>query len=268
METCEEAAAVIQGLDARGGRKDWRAFVEEKWSQLGNLVHTMQHFSLGYCDMKLVALTETEEEELVWSRREILNMSSLRCYWGIEMEMTTDSWKYKSESQETSTFGRTIWLYPFPPNVLTPAICNSSSLSSLSPLLKNHLLRPFHVTFEMTSLTLTIPIAHLLSSSSLHIPEILLIICSLHSHPLRDGMPVSSSCLRNYTLKGIYVSIRLPRWHSGNSEESACQWRRCKLDPWVRKIPWSRKWQPTPSCLGNPMDRGVWRATVHGVEKI
>ena len=21
------------------------------------------------------------------------------------------------------------------------------------------------------------------------------------------------------------------------------------------------------SCLGNPMDRGVWQATVHGVEK-
>ena len=108
METCEEAATVIQGLDARGGRKDWRALVEEKWSQLGNLAHAMQHFSLGYYDMKLVALTETEEEELVWSRREILNMSSLRCYWGIEMEMTSDSWKYKSESQETSTFGRPI----------------------------------------------------------------------------------------------------------------------------------------------------------------
>ena len=58
--------------------------------------------------MKIVALTETEEEELVWSRREILNMLSLRCYWDIEMEMTTDSWKYKSDSQETSTFGRTI----------------------------------------------------------------------------------------------------------------------------------------------------------------
>ncbi|CAI9160660.1 unnamed protein product [Rangifer tarandus platyrhynchus] len=62
----------------------------------------------------------------------------------------------------------------------------------------------------MTSLALTIPIAHLLSSSSLHIPDILLIICSLHSNPLRDGMPVSSSCLRNYTLKGIYVSISFP----------------------------------------------------------
>ena len=31
--------------------------------------------------------------------------------------------------------------------------------------------------------------------------------------------------------------------------ESACQYRRHKrhgFDPWVRKIPWSRAWQPTP----------------------
>ena len=42
----------------------------------------------------------------------------------------------------------------------------------------------------------------------------------------------------------------LPRWHSG--KESACQcWRlrRCRFNPWVRKIPWSRKWQPTPLLL-------------------
>ena len=34
----------------------------------------------------------------------------------------------------------------------------------------------------------------------------------------------------------------------------------------VRKIPCRSKWQPTPIfCLVNPMDRGAWRATVHGV---
>ena len=38
----------------------------------------------------------------------------------------------------------------------------------------------------------------------------------------------------------------LPRWLSG--EESAYQCRRCRrhrFSPWVRKIPWRRKWQPT-----------------------
>ena len=42
----------------------------------------------------------------------------------------------------------------------------------------------------------------------------------------------------------------LPRWLSG--KESACQCRghkRHTLDPWVGKIPWSRKRQPTPVFL-------------------
>ena len=33
---------------------------------------------------------------------------------------------------------------------------------------------------------------------------------------------------------------------------SACQCRRhkrCRFDPWVGKIPWKRKWQPTPASL-------------------
>ena len=45
--------------------------------------------------------------------------------------------------------------------------------------------------------------------------------------------------------------MRLPRWLSG--EESACQCRRFRLCPWVGKIPWRRKWQPTPVFLpGKP----------------
>ena len=39
--------------------------------------------------------------------------------------------------------------------------------------------------------------------------------------------------------------------------------------PCIRKIPWRRKWQPTPVFLPekNPMDRGAWQAAVHGVAK-
>ena len=38
---------------------------------------------------------------------------------------------------------------------------------------------------------------------------------------------------------------------------------------WVGKIPWRRKWQPTPqySCLENSRDRGAWWAPVHGIIK-
>ena len=39
----------------------------------------------------------------------------------------------------------------------------------------------------------------------------------------------------------------LPWWLSG--EESVCQCRRCGLNPWVRKIPWRRKWQPSSVFL-------------------
>ena len=54
-------------------------------------------------------------------------------------------------------------------------------------------------------------------------------------------------------------------------KESACQCRRHKkfrFVPWLRKIPWRRKWQPLQySCLENSTDRGDWKATVHGVAK-
>ena len=36
---------------------------------------------------------------------------------------------------------------------------------------------------------------------------------------------------------------------SSVGKESACQCRRPRFDPWVGKIPWRRKWQPTPVSL-------------------
>jgi len=62
------------------------------------------------------------------------------------------------------------------------------------------------------------------------------------------------------------VLYGFPRWLSG--KEIACQCRRCSFNPWVRKIPWRRKWQPISVLfLENPMDRGAWHSTVHGVIK-
>ena len=73
----------------------------------------------------------------------------------------------------------------------------------------------------------------------------------------------------------LYLCIRLP-WRL-SSKDSTCnagdcqQCRRLRFNPWVRKKPWRRK--PTGnllrySCLGSPMDRGVWWATVHGVARV
>ena len=59
-----------------------------------------------------------------------------------------------------------------------------------------------------------------------------------------------------------------PRWLSG--KDPTCQCGRHGFDPWVKKIPWRRKWQLTPVFLpGNSMDRGGWRAHgVHGFAKV
>ena len=56
-----------------------------------------------------------------------------------------------------------------------------------------------------------------------------------------------------------------------SGKESDCQCRRPKrweFDPYVRKIPGGGHDNPLQySCLENPMDRGAWQATVHGVAK-
>ena len=58
---------------------------------------------------------------------------------------------------------------------------------------------------------------------------------------------------RHFPLVNIALSRAkgLLRWLSG--KESTCQCRRHRFNPWVRKIPWRRKRQPTPGFLpGKP----------------
>ena len=43
---------------------------------------------------------------------------------------------------------------------------------------------------------------------------------------------------------GLVTKPYLLWWLSG--KESACQGKRRRFDPWVGKIHWRRKWQPTP----------------------
>ena len=55
---------------------------------------------------------------------------------------------------------------------------------------------------------------------------------------------------RLYEKEVKYVAEDVNRWLSG--KESAFQGRRCRrygFNPWLRKIPWRRKWQPTPVLL-------------------
>ena len=80
---------------------------------------------------------------------------------------------------------------------------------------------------------------------------------------------VNQFCKFYWDLNRVNISLGLPRWCSG--KESACQSRRGKrhkFDPWVRKIPWSRKWQSTPIFLPQKHhSRGTWWATIQGVTK-
>ena len=58
-------------------------------------------------------------------------------------------------------------------------------------------------------------------------------------------------------------------------KESICsagdllQHRRPSFDPWVKKIPWRRKWQPTSVFLsGKSHGQRSWRATVYGAARV
>ena len=69
---------------------------------------------------------------------------------------------------------------------------------------------------------------------------------------------------RDVISAGVADSKRLPKWLSGKRTHLKC--RRCRFDPWVGKIPQRRNGKPLQySCLGNPMHRGLWWTTVHGV---
>ena len=48
-----------------------------------------------------------------------------------------------------------------------------------------------------------------------------------------------------------------------DGKESACS----AVDPWVRETPKGVTTHSQYSCLGNPVDREAWRATVPGVAK-
>ena len=58
-----------------------------------------------------------------------------------------------------------------------------------------------------------------------------------------DG-PTSRTMRYKFLLCKLY---RLPCWL--NCKESTCQCRRWGFHLWVRKIPWRKKWQPTPGSL-------------------
>ena len=78
-------------------------------------------------------------------------------------------------------------------------------------------------------------------------------------------LPASITIRNIYCLMHGVCCLGLPWWVSG--KDSTAKQEETQI-PEVWKIFQRRKWQPIPvSLLGNPMDRGTWRVTVHGVAK-
>ena len=84
---------------------------------------------------------------------------------------------------------------------------------------------------------------------------------SQHIYSFSDSFPIQviTKCSASFPvvyirstmfiyLNSIYHCLKWPAGasHGLSGKEPACQ---CRFNPWVRKIPWRRKWQPTPVFL-------------------
>ena len=70
---------------------------------------------------------------------------------------------------------------------------------------------------------------------------------------LENFASISSFSFHHNAIKLVWLlspfnqGRELPGWHSGKKKKkSACQHRRQGFGPWVRRIPWRKKWKPTP----------------------
>ena len=71
-----------------------------------------------------------------------------------------------------------------------------------------------------------------------------------------ESSPPSYNCVELYVffhhMFHFMCLLILMEFPGASGKEPACQCRRCKrcsFNPWVRKIPWRRIWQPTPVSL-------------------
>ena len=70
--------------------------------------------------------------------------------------------------------------------------------------------------------------------------------------PSPAGLPNSGIEPRSPALQADSLPAELSEGFLGDSDgkaSSACKCGRPGFNPWVRKIPWRRKWQPTPVFL-------------------
>ena len=113
---------------------------------------------------------------------------------------------------------------------------------------KSRLLLITKLVFKLNLALILVPSPFFLPQTSENAPELI-----RRSHqtlgphiPRVKWLGSASLYLFNWVFTPTHFK-RLPRCAVG--KETACQCRRPKFDPWVGKIPWRRKWQPTPVFL-------------------
>ena len=84
--------------------------------------------------------------------------------------------------------------------------------------------------------------------STVHIPGRSMGMRSLGQRWAQRGQHISTTGKKGASYVG------LPRWLSGH-----------RFDPWVRKIPWRRKWQPTPVFLPG---ESLWTEKTGGLQSM
>ena len=83
--------------------------------------------------------------------------------------------------------------------------------------------------------------------------------------PLSEPLPITHMCPTLCFTRRLTLAFSLVAQQSRISP----QCMRCRLNPWVRKIPWRRVWQPTPLFLPGEShgQRSLVGYTVHRVAK-
>ena len=88
----------------------------------------------------------------------------------------------------------------------------------------------------------------MVSLSNLKDPEFLSFLLCFSSIEILCE-PISYSWYQSFLFQFVCPYTAIWGHRVVNSKESIFQSRRCEFDPWVRKIPWRRKWPPIPVFL-------------------
>ena len=93
-----------------------------------------------------------------------------------------------------------------------------------------------------------------------------------HSSTIYNSQDVGAPrcSLTDEWINKLWYIYKASWWLSGKRLCLQCwRHRRCEFNPWVRKIPWSRKWEPIPVFLPGKShgQRNLAGYSVHGVAK-